>query len=90
MRIAILSHLFWQGCDPVEVIHFLGKQGAIYHAHMKDTVLYPENVARYGVLNFVFEASDLPHGIRCFPRRWLWPRRICMEGDYSGLYGCRL
>ena len=33
-----LSHLFWQGCDPVEVIHFLGKQGAIFHAHMKDTV----------------------------------------------------
>jgi sugar phosphate isomerase/epimerase len=55
-----LSHLFWQGCDPVEVIHFLGKQGMIYHAHMKDTVLYPENVARYGVLNFVFEKSDLP------------------------------
>lgn len=55
-----LSHLFWQGCDPVEVIHFLGKQGIIYHAHMKDTVLYPENVAKYGVLNFVFEADDLP------------------------------
>ena len=55
-----LSHLFWQGCDPVEVIHFLGKQGIIYHAHMKDTVLYPENVAKYGVLNFVFEAGDLP------------------------------
>jgi sugar phosphate isomerase/epimerase len=55
-----LSHLFWQGCDPVEVIHFLGKQGMIYHAHMKDTVLYPENVARYGVLNFVFEKADLP------------------------------
>ena len=55
-----LSHLFWQGCDPVEVIHFLGKQGALFHAHMKDTVLYPENVAKYGVLNFVFESSDLP------------------------------
>jgi len=55
-----LSHLFWQGCDPVEVIHFLGKQGMIFHAHMKDTVLYPENVARYGVLNFVFEKEDLP------------------------------
>jgi sugar phosphate isomerase/epimerase len=55
-----LSHLFWQGCDPVEVIHFLGKQGMIYHAHMKDTVLYPENVAKYGVLNFVFEKQDLP------------------------------
>lgn len=54
-----LSHLFWQGCDPVEVIHFLGKQGAIYHAHMKDTTFYPENVAKYGVLNFVFQTSDL-------------------------------
>jgi sugar phosphate isomerase/epimerase len=55
-----LSHLFWQGCDAVEVIHFLGRQGMIYHAHMKDTVLYPENVAKYGVLNFVFEKQDLP------------------------------
>lgn len=55
-----LSHLFWQGCDPVEVIHFLGKQGAIFHAHMKDTVLYPENVSTYGVLNFAFETADLP------------------------------
>src|ERR1700682_5729310 len=54
-----LSHLFWQGCDPVEVIHFLGKQGAIYHAHMKDTAFYPENVNKYGVLNFAFEKTDL-------------------------------
>lgn len=53
-----LSHLFWQGCDPVEVIHFLGKQGAIFHAHMKDTVLYPERVARYGVLNFATKKED--------------------------------
>lgn len=54
-----LSHLFWQGCDPVEVIHFLGKQGAIFHAHMKDTVIFPENAAKYGVLNFASEASQL-------------------------------
>lgn len=54
-----LSHLFWQGCDPVEVIHFLGKQGAIYHAHMKDTVFFPENLNRYGVLNFAFETNQL-------------------------------
>jgi len=54
-----LSHLFWQGCDPVEVIHLLGKHGAIFHAHMKDTVLYPDKVAKYGVLNFVFEKQDL-------------------------------
>jgi len=54
-----LSHLFWHGCNPVEVIQMLGKQGAIYHAHMKDTVLFPEKVARFGVLNFVFEKQDL-------------------------------
>ena len=54
-----LSHLFWQGCDPVEVIHFLGKQNAIFHAHMKDTVFFPENVNKYGVLNFSFEENDL-------------------------------
>jgi len=47
-----LSHLFWQGCDPVEVIHLLGKQGALYHAHMKDTVIFRDNVDRYGILNF--------------------------------------
>jgi len=61
-----LSHLFWQGCDPVEVIHFLGKQGAIYHAHMKDTVLYPDNVNRYGVLNFAFGTADLPEASETF------------------------
>jgi len=54
-----LSHLFWQGCDPVEVIHFLGKQGALFHAHMKDTVIYAENAAKYGVLNFASEANEL-------------------------------
>src|SRR5579859_6552434 len=54
-----LSHLFWQGCDPVEVIHFLGKQGMLYHAHMKDTVFFPENLAKFGVLNFAFATSDL-------------------------------
>ena len=50
-----LSHLFWQQCDAVEVIRMLGKQGAIFHAHMKDTTFYKNNVDRYGVLNFAFE-----------------------------------
>ncbi len=61
-----LSHLFWQQCDPVEVIRFLGKQGAIYHAHMKDTVFFPENVARYGVLNFASEKADLAEASETF------------------------
>jgi sugar phosphate isomerase/epimerase len=61
-----LSHLFWQGCDPVEVIHFLGKQGAIFHAHMKDTVMFPGNVAKYGVLNFAPDLAGLPEASETF------------------------
>src|SRR6266404_2297600 len=61
-----LSHLFWQGCDPVEVIHFLGRQGALFHAHMKDTTFYPENVNKYGVLNFAFEKNDLDSASETF------------------------
>jgi sugar phosphate isomerase/epimerase len=61
-----LSHLFWQGCDPVEVIHFLGKQGAIFHAHMKDTVLFQDNVAKYGVLNFSSDKEGLPQASATF------------------------
>jgi sugar phosphate isomerase/epimerase len=61
-----LSHLFWQGCDAVEVIHFLGKQNALFHAHMKDTVLFPENVEKYGVLNFAFDTADLPQASETF------------------------
>src|SRR5450432_145674 len=61
-----LSHLFWQGCDPVEVIHLLGKQGAIFHAHMKDTVLFPDNVAKYGVLNFASDLAGLPEASETF------------------------
>jgi sugar phosphate isomerase/epimerase len=53
-----LSHLFWQQCNPVEVIRLLGKQGAIYHAHMKDTASFGENVERYGVLNFAATPAD--------------------------------
>ena len=53
-----LSHLFWQGCDAIAVIRYLGKEKALYHAHMKDTVFFPENVARYGVLNFAKSKDD--------------------------------
>ena len=88
-----LSHLFWQGCDPVEVIHFLGKQGMIFHAHMKDTVLYPDNVARYGVLNFVFEKDDLPLASDAFravgyghgAATWKAILQAYMDVDYDGI-----
>lgn len=88
-----LSHLFWQGCDPVTVIHMLGKQGAIFHAHMKDTVLYPDKVARYGVLNFVFEKQDLKTASDAFravgyghgASQWKDIMRAYMEVGYDGI-----
>jgi len=88
-----LSHLFWQQCDPVEVIHFLGKQGAIFHAHMKDTVLYKNNVERFGVLNFAFETKDLPAASANFSAvgyghgAELWKQivRAYMDVGYDGI-----
>lgn len=88
-----LSHLFWQGCDPVEVIHMLGKQGAIYHAHMKDTVLYKENVAKYGVLNFAFERGELGQASETFRAvgyghsadLWKDVVRAYIDIDYQGI-----
>jgi len=53
-----LSHLFWQQCDAVEVFWQVGKQHAMYHAHMKDTAFFPNNVARHGVLNFAKSKND--------------------------------
>ena len=61
-----LSHLFWQGCDPVEVIRLLGKEGALFHAHMKDTVILQENVAKFGILNFVPSSEDFRKGSMTF------------------------
>ncbi|MGA2420162.1 MAG: sugar phosphate isomerase/epimerase [Candidatus Acidiferrum sp.] len=88
-----LSHLFWQGCDPVEVIHFLGKQGAIFHAHMKDTVFFPENLNRYGVLNFSFEANDLALASETFravgyghsASQWKAIMKAYMDVGYEGI-----
>ena len=89
-----LSHLFWQGCNPVEVIHMLGKQGAIYHAHMKDTVLFPDKVAKYGVLNFIFEKQDLKTASDAFravgyghgASTWKDIMRAYMDVGYDGIF----
>jgi len=45
------SHLFWQGIDPVEAIKELGRAGAIFHVHAKDTAIDAANVAVNGVLD---------------------------------------
>ena len=88
-----LSHLFWQGCDPVEVIRFLGRQGAIFHAHMKDTVMFHDNVAKYGVLNFASDVKDLPEASETFravgyghgANTWKEIVRAYMEVGYAGI-----
>jgi sugar phosphate isomerase/epimerase len=86
-----LSHLFWQQCNAVEVIRFLGKHGAIYHAHMKDTAFFPQNVDRYGVLNFgkkddpmaseFFRAVGYGHGASA----WKDIIAAYMEIGYNGM-----
>ncbi|MGL5381342.1 sugar phosphate isomerase/epimerase family protein [Clostridium sp.] len=43
------SHLWWQGIDPVGAIKILGKAGAIYHFHAKDTYMDQDNINMYGV-----------------------------------------
>jgi sugar phosphate isomerase/epimerase len=89
-----LSHLFWQQCDAVEVIRMLGKQGAIFHAHMKDTTFYKDNVDRYGVLNFAFEKSDLSGASETFRAvgyghsagTWKEIMLAYMEVGYQGIF----
>jgi sugar phosphate isomerase/epimerase len=57
------SHLFWQGCDIVEVIKELGRQDAIFHFHAKDTWIDRRNVAVNGVL-------DAKHYDQVLDRAW--------------------
>ncbi len=86
-----LSHLFWQQCNPVEVIRFLGKQGAIYHAHMKDTAFFPQNVDRFGVLNFGkkddHEASEFFRAVGYGHGASMWKDIVAayMEVGYNGM-----
>lgn len=45
------SHLFWQGIDVIEAIRELGRAGAIFHVHAKDTYVDPINTRRNGNLD---------------------------------------
>ncbi len=59
------SHLFWQGVDQVAAIKALGRAGALFHFHAKDTALDPQNMAVNGVLD-PLPLTDLPN------RSWLF------------------
>ncbi|OPA80463.1 xylose isomerase [Paenibacillus selenitireducens] len=43
------SHMWWQGIDPVQAVHILGRANAIHHFHAKDTTIDPINVNKHGV-----------------------------------------
>jgi sugar phosphate isomerase/epimerase len=45
------SHLWWQGIDPIAAVRELGKEGAVFHVHAKDTKIDPYNSARNGNLD---------------------------------------
>jgi sugar phosphate isomerase/epimerase len=45
------SHLIWQGMDPCASIRELGKAGALFHFHAKDTKIDKYNTAVNGVLD---------------------------------------
>lgn len=53
------SHLIWQGMDPCACIRELGKAGAIYHFHAKDTKIDTYNTALNGVLDTTHYADEI-------------------------------
>ena len=54
-----LSHLIWQGMDPVAVIREIGKEGAIFHFHAKDVRVDELNTAVNGVLDTKSYADEI-------------------------------
>jgi sugar phosphate isomerase/epimerase len=82
------SHLFWQGMDPIAVVRALGP--AVYHVHLKDTQIVPDQVALAGVLDqrsfddpgqraWVFRTAGAIHG----PEFWSAFVAALREGGYD-------
>ncbi|MDO4459575.1 MAG: sugar phosphate isomerase/epimerase [Clostridia bacterium] len=66
------SHILWQGMDPVTVIRALGKEGAIFHVHAKDTRIDENNTRLNGVLDTKSYADEIN-------RSWIF--RSCGYGN---------
>ncbi|GAJ20186.1 unnamed protein product, partial [marine sediment metagenome] len=45
------SHLFWQGVNPIKALKEIGREGALFHFHAKDTYIDRENTELNGVLD---------------------------------------
>lgn len=59
------SHLIWQGMDPALCIRELGREGALFHFHAKDTAIDPYRKAENGVL-------DTEHYSKEGQRSWIF------------------
>ncbi|MBH5320659.1 sugar phosphate isomerase/epimerase [Paenibacillus sp. GSMTC-2017] len=57
------SHMWWQGIDPVQAVHILGRAGAIHHFHAKDTTIDAINVNHHGV-------TDMQSYSKMLDRAW--------------------
>lgn len=68
------SHLWWQGIDPIAAARQLGKEGALFHCHAKDTRINPYTSSLNGNLDaksygdiaersWVFRSVGYGHGI---------------------------
>lgn len=68
------SHLWWQGIDPIAAVRELGREGALFHCHAKDTRIDPQTSALNGNLDtksygdiaqrsWVFRSVGYGHGV---------------------------
>ncbi len=53
------SHLLWQGMDPCTCIRELGKEGALFHFHAKDTKVDEKNTKLNGVLDTLHYSDEI-------------------------------
>jgi sugar phosphate isomerase/epimerase len=53
------SHLIWQGMDPCASIREIGKAGALFHFHAKDTKIDKINTSINGVLDTTHYSDEL-------------------------------
>jgi sugar phosphate isomerase/epimerase len=75
------SHLVWQGIDPVVAIRELGRAGALFHVHAKDTARNEDEIRRRGVLDTIpmSDAADRSWLFRTvgYGHDALWWRQFC-------------
>ena len=84
-----LSHLFWQGCDPVEGHPPAGQERRpVSRAHEGHDILSRERESLWRS-EFCIYDGRIARGFGEVSGRGLRAQRRTVEGDSAGLYGCR-